>query len=84
MAKLDRQDHSWGLVVVKLNKSIGEFFVTSKGLRQGDPLSPLLFLLPIDPLQRILDKATEEHILSPINHHSASVRVSLYADDAAL
>lgn len=67
-----------------LNGAPGAPFLHRQGLRQGDPLSPLLFLLAIDPLQRILDKATEEHILSPINHHSASVRISLYADDAAL
>jgi hypothetical protein len=34
-------------------------------VRQGDPLSPMLFILAIDPVQRILELATRQGILSP-------------------
>lgn len=44
----------------------------------------MLFLMAIDPLQHILNRATDDGVLSPINHKNAAVRVSLYADDAAL
>src|SRR5438132_9030981 len=34
---------SGGSVAVNINNDIGHFFQTKKGIRQGDPLSPLLF-----------------------------------------
>jgi hypothetical protein len=34
---------SGGSVAIKVNDNIGRYFQTLKGLRQGDPLSPMLF-----------------------------------------
>uniref|UniRef100_A0A8R7U7V2 Reverse transcriptase domain-containing protein n=1 Tax=Triticum urartu TaxID=4572 RepID=A0A8R7U7V2_TRIUA len=55
-----------------------------RGLRQGDPLSPLLFILCIDPLHRLLEAATRSGTLSPIPGSAARMRTSLYADDAVI
>ena len=43
-----------GWIGVKINQVEGTFFKTSKGLRQGDPLSPLLFNLVVDVVTRML------------------------------
>ena len=56
----------------------------ARGLRQGDPLSPLLFILAIDPLQRIIEAAAQRGILKPVLPKAANLRCSLYADDAAI
>lgn len=56
----------------------------AKGLRQGDPLSPLLFILAIDPLQRIIEMAAQKGMLRPVLPKSAQLRCSLYADDTAI
>ncbi|WVZ91916.1 hypothetical protein U9M48_038027 [Paspalum notatum var. saurae] len=55
-----------------------------RGLLQGDPLSPLLFIIAIDPLHRLLEAATELGALSKFRGRSSSLRISLYADDAAI
>ena len=56
----------------------------AKGLRQGDPLSPMLFIIAIDPLQRIIDQASQLGLLQPVLPNKAKLRCSIYADDAAL
>jgi hypothetical protein len=51
---------------------------------QGDPLSPMLFIIAIDPLVRLFDLASSRGLLAPIGRRAARLRVSLYADDAAI
>jgi hypothetical protein len=69
---------------VILNGSPLDSIHHGRGLRQGDPLSPLLFILAIDPLHRILQVATERGLLSKLKGRAASFRVSMYADDAVI
>lgn len=56
----------------------------AQGLRQGDPLSPLLFIVATDPLQRIIEQAARRGFLQPVLPSLAKLRCSLYADDDAL
>ena len=41
---------SGGSVAINVNDEIGPYFQTKKGLRQGDPLSPILFNIVADML----------------------------------
>jgi hypothetical protein len=69
---------------VLLNGIEGEPIVHHRGLRQGDPLSSLLFILAMEPLKRILALAMECGLLSPLKGRIARLRSSLYADDATI
>ena len=44
----------------------------------------MLFIIAIDPLQRIIDQAATQGLLQPVLPTKANLRCSLYADDAAL
>lgn len=48
---------SGGTVSVKLNDLIGPYIKSFKGVRQGDPLSPILFNFMADGLTRMIMKA---------------------------
>ena len=55
-----------------------------QGLRQGDPMSPQLFVLTMDTLGRLLRRATELRILQQLHPRRPIPVVSLYADDVIL
>jgi hypothetical protein len=46
-----------GSVGVQVNDDLGHFFQTKKGLRQGDPLSPILFNLVADMLAVLIERS---------------------------
>jgi hypothetical protein len=39
-----------GRVNIKMNDELGSFFPTYRGLRYGDPLSPILFNVVVDAM----------------------------------
>jgi hypothetical protein len=52
-----------GTVSVKINNMLGPYFVSHKGVRQGDPLSPILFNLVADCLTRMVRNAQENGLI---------------------
>jgi hypothetical protein len=44
----------------------------------------MLFILAMDPLQRMLDLAIKHGIISPLPISAARWRITMYADDAAI
>ena len=74
---------------VLVNGSPAGFFGSSRGLRQGDPLSTLLFLLIMEVLSRIMKKTQEGGFIQGFHVgsvNSTGIRVShlLFADDTIL
>ena len=69
---------------VLLNGIPGETLFHRRGLRQGDPLSPMLFILVMDVFNSIVKKANDEGLLQPLAARNIHHRVSLYADDVVL
>lgn len=69
---------------VLLNGMAGEVIQHRRGLRQGDLLSPMMFILVMDVLNWIVPKASREGLLQPLSNRPIQHRISIYADDVAL
>ncbi|KAM0844489.1 hypothetical protein ACQ4PT_057047 [Festuca glaucescens] len=71
---------------VRINGHTHEPFCPSRGLRQGDPLSPYLFLFVGEALSCILKKETREGRITPLKVARGAPGVSslLFADDSLL
>jgi ribonuclease HI len=74
--------HSARLSILVNAKVVG-FFPCSRGVRQGDPLSPLLFCLAEEVLSRAISDAHDEGRLSPMVYARGIAFPThiLYADD---
>jgi hypothetical protein len=67
---------------VLMNGSLRARVANMCGLRQGDPLSPQLFILAMEVLHFALEKATQEGLLPPPPHyHRSPATHIIYAGD---
>jgi hypothetical protein len=69
--------------LVLLNGTPGKNISCRRGVRQGDPMSPLLFFLAAELLQCIVNKACQQHLLQmPFPSRDGSgFPIIRYADD---
>lgn len=75
-----------GKVFININGENGPYFKTHRGLRQGGPLSLLLFNLAVDALDHILRKAKQKgHVKGVVPHLVPGGLTHLqYADDTVI
>lgn len=69
-------------VPVKVNGELSERFVPQRVLRQGDPLSPYLFLLCAKVFLALLKKGARESLIAGVKvcHNGPSISHMLFAD----
>lgn len=67
-----------------LNGEPGNVIRHKRGLRQGDPLSPLLFIIAMDVLTNLFSRAEGRGLLQPLAPSAVWHRISIYADDVVL
>lgn len=75
-----------GSVAINVNDEVRHFFQTKKGLRQGDPLSLILFNIVADMLADLVRRDKEDGQISGVVPHLVDDGLSIlqYADDTIL
>lgn len=71
---------------IKVNGEYTDTIVSQRGLRQGDPLSPYLFILCAEGLSALLQKAENEKKIAGIkvSRGASSVKHLYFADDSLI
>ncbi|MCG0211295.1 hypothetical protein, partial [Pseudomonas aeruginosa] len=76
---------SFGTSSILLNGIPGKKFHCKRGVRQGDPLSPLLDVLGSELLQAVVNNLMTQGLISkPINSADEQFPIVQYADDTLL
>jgi hypothetical protein len=75
-----------GSVGIKINDEIGPYFQTKRGLRQGDPMSPILFNIVADMLALLINRAKADGQIRGVLPHLVEDGLSIlqYADDTII
>ena len=75
-----------GSVGIKVNDDIGQYFQTLKGLRQGDPMSPILFNVVVDMLVVLVNRAKQDDQVGGLIPHLVEGGVSIlqYTNDTII
>lgn len=71
---------------IKFNGTLLDTFAPSRGLRQGDPLSPFLFLFVADGFSRLMEERVAAGDITPVKICRGAPGIShlLFADDTLL
>ena len=75
-----------GNVNIKVNDQLGSYFQTRKGLRQGDPMSPILFNIVADMLAILIARGKKSGRVEGVIPHLIQDGLSIlqYADDTVI
>ena len=75
-----------GSVGIKINGDVGHYFQTKRGLRQGDPMSPVLFNIVADMLAILIKRAKDDGQIRGVIPLLVDDGLSIlqYADDTIL
>ena len=69
---------------VMVNGYPGRPIYNARGMRQGVPLSPMLFILAMEPLHKMFQLVASCALLTPLAKAGMQQRLSLFGDDVML
>jgi hypothetical protein len=77
---------SGGTLSVKINDSVGPYFCSYKGVRQGDPFAPSLFNIAVNCLSKMIQNAQQSGLISGLADQilDGGCAILQYVDDTIL